>query len=88
MILGNDLTEKVVPMLYPTKTKKPLRISERLDFTGVGVARFELATSCSQSRRDNRATLHPEGALFSPGCNNSRLNGITPTTLRRLNNEK
>ena len=26
----------------------------------VGVARFELATSCSQSRRDNRATLHPE----------------------------
>ena len=26
----------------------------------VGVARFELATSCSQSRRDNRATLYPE----------------------------
>jgi hypothetical protein len=26
----------------------------------VGVARFELATFCSQSRRDDRATLHPE----------------------------
>lgn len=26
----------------------------------VGAARFELATSCSQSRRDNRATLRPE----------------------------
>jgi hypothetical protein len=26
----------------------------------VGVAGFEPATSCSQSRRDNRATLHPE----------------------------
>ena len=29
----------------------------------VGVARFELATSCSQSRRDDRATLHPEVPL-------------------------
>ena len=27
----------------------------------VGVAGFEPAASCSQSRRDNRATLHPEG---------------------------
>jgi hypothetical protein len=26
----------------------------------VGVARFELATSWSQTRRDNRATLHPD----------------------------
>ena len=26
----------------------------------VGMARFELATSWSQTRRDNRATLHPE----------------------------
>ena len=30
----------------------------------VGVAGFEPATSCSQSRRDNRATLHPEGHLI------------------------
>ena len=28
--------------------------------TKVGVAGFEPAASCSQSRRDNRATLHPE----------------------------
>ena len=29
-------------------------------FYVVGVAGFEPATSCSQSRRDDRATLHPE----------------------------
>lgn len=29
----------------------------------VGVAGFEPATSCSQSRRDNRATLHPESVM-------------------------
>ena len=29
-------------------------------FLFVGMARFELATSWSQTRRDNRATLHPE----------------------------
>ena len=29
----------------------------------VGVAGFEPAASCSQSRRDNRATLHPEAKL-------------------------
>ena len=26
----------------------------------VGMPRFELGVSCSQSRRDNRTTLHPE----------------------------
>jgi hypothetical protein len=31
-------------------------------FVFVGAARFELATSCSQSRRDNRATLRPENS--------------------------
>ena len=30
----------------------------------VGVAGFEPATSCSQSRRDNRATLHPEKYFY------------------------
>jgi hypothetical protein len=30
------------------------------DIIYVGAARFELATSCSQSRRDNRATLRPD----------------------------
>ena len=33
---------------------------------GVGVAGFEPATSCSQSRRDNRATLHPEVYFSDP----------------------
>ncbi len=31
----------------------------------VGVAGFEPAASCSQSRRDNRATLHPDKALIA-----------------------
>jgi hypothetical protein len=30
----------------------------------VGVAGFEPAASCSQSRRDNRATLHPEDVIL------------------------
>ena len=39
--------------------KKPL---QKIEEAGcyVGMARFELATSWSQTRRDNRATLHPE----------------------------
>ena len=37
--------------------KKSFQINEK---TFVGVAGFEPAASCSQSRRDNRATLHPE----------------------------
>ena len=35
-----------------------------IDTIVVGVAGFEPATSCSQSRRDNRATLHPELVIF------------------------
>jgi hypothetical protein len=37
----------------------------------VGVAGFEPAASCSQSRRDNRATLHPEDVFVvvpESGC--------------------
>ena len=30
----------------------------------VGVAGFEPATSASQTRRDNRATLHPEMVIY------------------------
>ena len=33
-------------------------------FYFVGVPRFELGTSCSQSRRTNRAVLHPECCSF------------------------
>ena len=38
------------------KLKKGYLIKDNLF---VGVAGFEPAASCSQSRRDNRATLHP-----------------------------
>ncbi len=38
----------------------------------VGVAGFEPATSCSQSRRDDRATLHPE-------CRGCKTNQIKQT---------
>ncbi len=41
-----------------SEIKKPCR--SRASFLFVGVARFELATSWSQTRRDDRATLHPE----------------------------
>jgi hypothetical protein len=40
------------------KTKNPLCFCKE-DFF-VGVAGFEPATSWSQTRRDDRATLHPE----------------------------
>ena len=39
--------------------KSPSILIEELGLC-VGMARFELATSWSQTRRDNRATLHPE----------------------------
>ena len=39
------------------KTKNPLEINQE---GFVGVAGFEPATSWSQTRRDDRATLHPE----------------------------
>jgi hypothetical protein len=41
--------------------KKSFQKNEK---TFVGVAGFEPAASCSQSRRDNRATLHPEDVLL------------------------
>ncbi len=44
----------------------------------VGVAGFEPATSCSQSRRDNRATLHPDkGGKNNQKCmrNTANVNG-------------
>ena len=47
-----------VSKLTPWANKKDLHFRAGLCF--VGVAGFEPAASCSQSRRDNRATLHPE----------------------------
>ena len=48
-------------MHFPHK-KRPPEFLKALILL-VGVARFELATSCSQSRRDNRATLYPENKV-------------------------
>ena len=42
-------------MLYPAELRD-------LSINLVGVAGFEPATSASQTRRDNRATLHPENS--------------------------
>ncbi len=36
------------------------KASSKNELALVGVAGFEPATSASQTRRDNRATLHPE----------------------------
>ncbi len=53
-------------MLYPAELRdhfpkeKVLEILGISLFINVGVAGFEPATSASQTRRDNRATLHPE----------------------------
>ena len=43
-----------------TENKKGQTGNETNLSSCVGMARFELATSWSQTRRDNRATLHPE----------------------------
>ena len=52
------LTLQLMSKLKLWSNKKALHYRARLYF--VGVAGFEPAASCSQSRRDNRATLHPE----------------------------
>ena len=51
-------------------TKKKKREKLRLKFLSwlVGMARFELTTSCSQSRHSNRAELHPAHFLFESEC--------------------
>ncbi len=41
-----------------------IQLSYATDIFLVGVAGFEPATSCSQSRRDDRATLHPEWCII------------------------
>ena len=48
-------------MLYPAELRDQSKKKDsKIESFLVGVAGFEPATSCSQSRRDNRATLHPE----------------------------
>ncbi len=41
----------------------------------VGVAGFEPATSASQTRRDNRATLHPDNECISTSVENKKTTG-------------
>ena len=48
-------------LLYPAEL---LDLTQTINVWFVGVAGFEPATSCSQSRRDNRATLHPESVIL------------------------
>ncbi len=68
---GESLKQKALPLRGPVFFQNPLREQARTrlyekspgkyqGFLFVGMARFELATSWSQTRRDNRATLHPE----------------------------
>ena len=45
---------------HPMRVRYQTAPHPELDRVYVGVAGFEPATSCSQSRRDDRATLHPE----------------------------
>jgi hypothetical protein len=47
-------------LLYPTELRNHYFNNIEVLTSFVGVAGFEPATSCSQSRRDDRATLHPE----------------------------
>src|SRR5690606_1652397 len=77
-------------VLVNAKNKKsPPSMTEDSHLNGVGVARFELATSCSQSRRDNRATLHPEtgffistfrSAIFPTSCRGTITGGVYPAS--------
>ena len=50
--------------LSETYKIKKGRLSDLYNLYFVGVPRFELGTSCSQSRRTNRAVLHPEAFSF------------------------
>ncbi len=52
-------TSGKVKLYFPLNEK-----TELLRPVFVGVAGFEPAASCSQSRRDNRATLHPVNSLI------------------------
>ena len=49
-----------------------IQLSYATSIVVVGVAGFEPAASCSQSRRDNRATLHPEKAKLKSGETGTR----------------
>ena len=58
------IPEGFEPSTYCLEGSCSIQLSYGTNFNNkllkVGVAGFEPAASCSQSRRDNRATLHPE----------------------------
>ena len=66
---------------WPEKTKAPSLSDEALCF--VGVAGFEPATPCSQSRCANRTALHPEQFFITSGDGGIRTPG-TPFRVRRF----
>ena len=59
-IVGMTGFEPATPRTPCVCATRLRHIPKRLFLKSVGVAGFEPATSCSQSRRDDRATLHPE----------------------------
>ena len=59
VIKKNNRNNLIIFRFIPVKVSKILR-KKKID---VGVAGFEPATSASQTRRDNRATLHPENEV-------------------------
>ena len=78
-------------IMYLPDKQKPYIFCKALIFT-VGVAGFEPATLCSQSRYANRTALHPE-ILFSYMLKSSKIlfisssvtNPFVLTTIRCLN---
>ena len=69
-------------VLYPAELCVHLFLNLWQSF--VGVAGFEPAASCSQSRRDNRATRHPEGKVLSGETGTRTLATVTRRQISNL----
>lgn len=72
---------------YTFKNKKSDHFRNRIFL--VGVAGFEPATSCSQSRRDNRATLHPDNSViyyYKENCGENGTRTHATLTRRQISN--
>ncbi len=67
------------PVTYCLEGSCSIQLSYEVEHRVVGVARFELAISWSQTRRDNRATLHPENMSRSMLCGEGGIR--TPGTI-------
>gem|GEM_PF-4537186 len=60
-----NYSQIIIYIIFLKNTKATTRVAFMI--FNVGMARFELATSSSQTRRDNRATLHPERKTICMG---------------------